>query len=280
MDEAIRNWIINLYCATHEYLGIGSLMLQVLGEDSQATTALEGAVTTAMTEAIPAMESVGLAIAVLFFLINLVDLATTDRFTLEYFIKFITKLVVGVFLVANTDILTKTCMEFGNGLQTIISDAFGTTGSKWAESQAEYRNAITNTIMNDETPWIGLLIETIFSCALMNILGLALYLITYVICFSRLLEMAIRATFMPIALGLMSDDGWKGASGRYIKKFLSLCCQGGVLVALACVSDGAMTALATADTSMSTLIVQAGVALATVAMMFKSIGFINDAFGV
>ena len=38
--------------------------------------------------------------------------------------------------------------------------------------------------------------------------------------------------FFPIAMGLMSDDGWRGAGGRYLKKFLAVCCQSAVLVVI------------------------------------------------
>lgn len=48
-------------------------------------------------------------------------------------------------------------------------------------------------------------------------MGLIMKISMYFILFSRLIEMAVRAAFMPIAVGLVTDGGWSGSAGRYIK---------------------------------------------------------------
>ena len=99
--------------------------------------------------------------------------------------------------------------------------------------------------------------------------------------------------FFPIAMGLMSDDGWRGAGGRYLKKFLAVCCQSAVLVVIGGLCAYLMRTLAqtvisniqnTGGEVNLTLLVgnfslMLGVGVAMISAMMKSIGIVNDMFG-
>jgi predicted deacetylase len=100
--------------------------------------------------------------------------------------------------------------------------------------------------------------------------------------------------FMPIAFALISDDGWRGAGGRYIRKFIAVCAQIAVLIVVAKITAGVMSlsteevlsaiqeaadynSLTEAMSKQMTICV--GVGFASTQAMFKSISIISDAFG-
>jgi hypothetical protein len=115
---------------------------------------------------------------------------------------------------------------------------------------------------------------------------LVMEVITWMLAFTRLLEICVRGMFLPIGLSLMSDDGWHGAGGRYLKKFIAVVCQSAVLIAIAKITTLILTSAATGmvtnlnmSTIIQSLLVMVMVAIACVSVMFKSVGICNDIFG-
>lgn len=105
------------------------------------------------------------------------------------------------------------------------------------------------------------------------------------------MEMSVRASFMPIAFALLADDGWRGAGGRYIRKYLAICCQSVVLCMIGGLHSIAFNKLilvfntniaegGAADGSVpGAMLFMFGLSFATISLMFKSIGIVNDVFG-
>lgn len=137
------------------------------------------------------------------------------------------------------------------------------------------------------------------SSLLLLLSNLAIPAVTAAILFievSRVVELYIRGSLLPIAAGVMADDGWRGAGGRYFKKVLALASQKLVL-SLSCVMTGAittqylMTSLTKASNyagnttvdfmgeSFNVLLTAVVIALAGVSFMFKSLQVVNDLWG-
>lgn len=57
--------------------------------------------------------------------------------------------------------------------------------------------------------------------------------IAYLALYTRQIEICVRTIFMPIALGFLTDDGWRGPAIRYVKKYIACYLQGPII--LACV---------------------------------------------
>jgi hypothetical protein len=126
---------------------------------------------------------------------------------------------------------------------------------------------------------------------------------------TRLLELYVRGAFLPIASGVMADDGWKGAGGRYIRKILALATQNAVIVLTMYLSSAMilsfyLSRIGDAITIMTngvhsgndayklmnillnglskgieTTLMSLVVAVAGIAFMFKSISVVNDLWG-
>ena len=265
----------------------------------------EAQMRTIITNGMNAMQGVGLAIALLFFIISMIELAQSERFTLEVFIKFFAKLVIAIALIFYCDELVTGIHNFGGVLTDWVAgiNLAGTSGNvttiidgyKFDGSAGEYFIAATKGV-----GWIMMIFEGILITLIMSIVCLVVYIISYIIALTRLLEMGVRGVFLPVAFGLIADDGWRGAGGRYIRKYLAVVCQSAVLVLIGKImgtiiyktanekmaaamtytsGQGVMGTLTDMGTPFGLLFFCLGVAIAGVSVMFKSIGIINDVFG-
>lgn len=280
--EAIAKIVATWYADSISKCNVGKTISDIMGGGGDGASTISAVSKKAMETCYSLMgdmSSVGLAIAILFFVMALIELITTERFTLEFFIKFFGKLAVAMILIVNAQPLAEGIVKFGEGLQETI--VVSVEGENYVdEVRKTAYDAKYNEIMN--TPGLSLIAVIMDSLTLLliNMITWVLEAVVYLIAFTRLLEMGVRGIFIPIAIGLMSDDGWHGAGGRYIKKFLAICSQGAVLVAIGVITETAMRqTLIVKDGMAPNILIVLGLAFASISLMFKSIGIVNDVFG-
>lgn len=281
MKEAVMNLRIEWYKEIFgNVLGLGSIVRDsLIGGTTGEVTDI---VVTKGKDIMMQMQGIGMAIAVLFFLISMVELTTQDRMNIEVFVKFFAKLAIAFGVILYLDRIVIGVYEFGSALTGVID---------YAGRGINLDNEIENAIMAESASaaWGGVnvivdLLKTVISMFPMLILSSLMILLCYVVSFSRIIELGVRTMFLPIAVALISDDGWRGAGGRYIRKFVALVCQAAVLVGIAVITDLALEAAAVASIGklggMSQCVaLMVGCAIACIAIMFKSIGIVNDVFG-
>jgi len=274
-----------------DFLSIDDIVTDALGigADSTAGEISEGILNIA--DGIQGgLQSVGLAISIMFFLFAMLDIITTDRFTLEYFIRFFGKLAISIALIEYAPEITKACRDFGNDFLTLIKNVgFGPDRVQEATLAKEvYINYVKELL--DEAggeAGAGALIRAVLTGGLIGLIGMIagmiFSVIVYLVSFTRLLEMAVRGVFMPVAFGLLADDGWRGAGGRYIRKFIAVCAQGAVILLIANLYTTALGASAASvigrGNMLMAIVCLFGLAFATISLLFKSIGVVNDIFG-
>lgn len=81
-------------------------------------------------------------------------------------------------------------------------------------------------------PALGLSMEMV-TLMLFRLISLAITAIVIFIVLTRIMELYVRGSFLPIAAAMMSDDGWKGSGGRYFRKLLSLASQNAAVLVIA-----------------------------------------------
>lgn len=249
------------------------------------------------------MEPIALAIAVLFFIISLIEFAMSDRLTIESFVKFFAKLAIAIACICMCSELTTGIQDFGNALSTFVADkanfgaalADGKSINTSVYNQEFWENAYCNWFQTTYPnagvfSAIAQVLNIFLAYVLFTLGGIIITAVLIVISFSRFLELALRAAFMPIAIALIADDGWKGAAGRYIRKFIAICAQGALLTVLMKIfSNGILvcfgweitaTGVNFSDINLfSSAIYVIGFGVAVISVMFKSIGIVNDVFG-
>lgn len=317
----IRNSMARLCATIFEFaLGplcnIGNIVVETVtsasGGGEGALSSMSANLQTAATDIGNSLRSTGLALCFLFFLIALIELAMSERMTLEYFVKFFSKLVIGVAAVYFWEEIYTVCKDIGPELATKIGNYHKYGGAAEAATVDFHAPFLNYVAEAGGSSWLILLLASFILGAPLLLFSFAVIGVVYVICFTWILEVSIRGMFLPIACALISDDGWRGAGGRYIRRFLATCCQGAVIVAISKLSLESMhpfiTEIATAAqnfdsgggnsgffntfgislkgenldfmwTIATNAIVLIGVAVATVSVMFKSSSIVNDVFG-
>lgn len=262
----------------------------------------------AMGDSMELMKSLGFAFVGLFFLMALIDLVTTEQFTLETFIKAFSKFAAGFALVYFADKLVNAMADFSSAFATYVNNGTPEKPTSAETYIGNMKNIFTPLLENDGGFWIILIVLALLVGAPMIIFSLAIVMVANFICITREIELAIRGMLMPLALSLWTEDGFRGGAGRYLKKYFALLAQGGVLVLIAklasdafkTLSDGlvqslnnavALTENATKDENsdikfdfmtnvLESFLGIAAVGVGVISIMWKSIGIINDAFGV
>lgn len=282
-------------CYGVAYILTGGTSGDSVGDTSSVAATSISTLTTTINDlvanqVIESMKSLGFAIAALFFLISMIELINSDRLTIELFVKFFARLAVGVAAVAYCDEIYDICTKFGVALTKEMAGIFQ-SASNDAYSVPDDIGEKINKAHSKVLDGIGTLISVFFSMAPCYIASFVLLILTYVLAFTRLFEMGARGCFLPIAMGMMSDDGWRGAGGRYLKKFLAVCCQSAAMVVISGLATYLMGSLASpiinglaeGDINFTTLVgniaLMIGVGVAMVSAMMKSIGVVNDLFG-
>lgn len=163
---------------------------------------------------------VAYAIALIFFIIALVELGMSERMNIDSFTKFFARLVVGIFMIDN-------CQKFLDGGQAVadwmgdLIDHQGGAGGSSMSAKSMF-NAINSMMPNNGFERaMNSASNGIFS--FFQFIPLLLILTTLL---SRLMEMCIRGALMPIAFSFATEEGWRGTAVRYFKRYIALLAMG------------------------------------------------------
>ena len=181
--------------------------------------------TKIMTSVSDALIPIGLAFAVMFFILELLDAGFSERFNFEMFIKMVAKFAIAVFLIQNTTGLIQIggaiSTEAGNYLATVIS-GFSEPGSNdnaaLAKQFCDSWNEGDHNFFDTEMAMMGL--------SLAGATGKIVSLFVLTVLVSRQLEIVVRGSFMSVAMAFLSESQSRQAAIRYIKQFIALYLQG------------------------------------------------------
>ena len=290
--------------------GIPAMLLEMAGDASVSILSASDKTTfgvileqlkTGITAFIPYIQGLAYTICALFFILSLIDLCMSERLTVESFIKHFTYLAAGVGIIFISPELFEGIIDFGNTFATLVADSFSIATQDASLTNVAIEQRIDDLTKEGTLMWIAMLLVG-GAIGLPSILiAAALYIVTYVVSFSRIIELYVRGAFLPIGVALVSDDGMRGAGGRYLKKFIAVCCQSGVLVMIGKILTMMiqivkgnmwtnMETAATTDTmaalssfaldSISGFVILLGVGIAGVMALFKAMQLTNEIFGV
>ena len=106
-------------------------------------------------------------------------------------------------------------MLFGDGLTKFASDlTLGATLDGEIPTLARVCNVMrTGCDMKLCDTW-GLIITSLVNGMIISLAAMVMEVVSYIIAFSRMLELGVRAAGMPIAMGMLGDDGWRGDGSK------------------------------------------------------------------
>jgi hypothetical protein len=237
--------------------------------------------------------SLGVVICFACWLFAVFELVIQDRLTPETFVKSFARLGIGMVLCDLVPEIYKGIISFGEMFGQGVQSAVGSS------SMPDFSSYQFSNECAAPTAWMAIMMDAIIMVCMTLLIAGAVIIVSYIVQITRVFEMSIRGAFLGVAFGMLADDGWKGAGGRYIKKFIAVCCQGGVLVLIGNLISGLEGAVAkqSFDSLIGTggldpivilentgdyfvcIFTLAGIALAGISLMFKSLGYVNDIFG-
>lgn len=165
-------------------------------------------------------QSIGIMLVVLFFLLDLLDKTAQGDMTLEKMIPSFIKFGIGAFFVLQTRDFYLTFIKFG--------DAFLSETASIAEGNA---NMVQFGDILDGQTTAGKLLTAIL-CIFPWLVGQVCTLLIYFTAISRGIEIALRFSFIPMAVADVYGQGTNSTGFRYLKKFMALCLQGGAILIL------------------------------------------------
>lgn len=163
--------------------------------------------------------SIGLALLLAFFLMELIDRITKEQFDTETMVRMLIKYLVGKALMENGIKVLQALMKIANGLTGSVSTA--EPFNMESLNRAVY--FIDNTDVIECAIFILLLA---LPWVLAKVVGLALY----AMCYARIFDIILRGGFAPIGCCNMVQEGFTGHGVRYLKKFLGSCLQGAIML--------------------------------------------------
>jgi len=230
------------------------------------------------------VKPVALMIMCIYFMIAIVDKLSSDNFTWEYlwrqFAMFIAAKLVIDYGFDILEYLFDIGMAFASNLEAAIrADYLENPENTFdaAKMIKEFKEGLGLTGLLSVFGDIIMIIFLIIPWALSWIMRLAVS----VICYSRVIEIYLRATFAPIALSDFFHSGLQGTGWRFLKSFAAVCLQGAFILMIAVIFSALFEQLAANKQNLFTF---TGTYLAffasAVMLMFKSLSLTKEMMGV
>lgn len=220
MLEPLADWIINIY---NQMYGSGEVFDTIKRYNDLYAQLLETDVFQMLAAAIM---SIGIAMMLLFFFIDLADKIKVREFTMEQFIRAFIGLLISFFLIVNSLDLLKAFVEFGEGLAGILNES--SEPARFFENTENVEKFAKGVGKIDIFPAVGYAVKTLVPALISWIASIVVIFIAV----SRLVEMTIRTVFAPFAVADCYQDGSRSNGIRYLKKFLALALQFALIVGI------------------------------------------------
>lgn len=171
---------------------------------------------------------VALMLLCIYFLIALVDKFSSENFTWEQMVRQMCMFLVGFYLIDKGFDLLKLLFDLG---LSFLQDV----GAPGSEGSVSASASVIEQFKKEKFHSVKIISDVLKVCYLMVpwLLTWILKLCVKIICYTRLIEIYVRASFAPIAFSDFFHNGFQGAGWRFLKSFLAVCLQGAVILCIA-----------------------------------------------
>lgn len=229
-----------------------------------------------------AIVTVGVMMMFIYFCVSLVDKCSSDNFSWEQLWRQLALLVATKYLMEHGFELFNTLFQIGLAVTAKVqADISVPTTTMDAAALVEAFKASLNMPKICEVLYIDNIV--VFCQLLLPWLGSWLMrLAVSIICYSRIIEIYVRAAMSPIALADFFNHGLQGSGWRALKSFFAVSLQGAVILIIAIIYSKIFETL-TLDESVG-LFSYIGIFLviyaSAIMIMFKSLSLTKELVGV
>lgn len=211
----------------------GSVRLGMF-KSADGTPLLEGG-SSILSLAYDVVKPVGMALLLLFFLIEVLSDSTSDNFNTEHLMKKLISLAICAIVIIEGPNILGVLVQFGDQMLEVAEDAIAAASASGGLAKEVW----IDLVMEDDGGLfsfffvLGRAIGSIFGNLIYWILTMAAIVVICFTAFGRVLELSVRYIFAPLGLAsiISGNAPARSAGMRYLKQFASLCLQGAVIVA-------------------------------------------------
>lgn len=227
-----------------------------------------------------AVMSAAMMLIFIYFLIAVVDKMTSENFTWEQLWKQMAMLLAAKMVVEHGLEIMQLMSQVGVEMVTIVQgEGLGSLNQALDAKTviSNFKNGLTSSILKILSDILLLLY-----LALPWVLSWIMSLCVKIICYTRLIEIYIRACFAPLALSDFFKNGFQGGGWRYLKSFFAVCLQGAVILAIAVIYSKLLGSFLSIPDDKN-LFEFSGISLAVgasaVMLMFRSLSICKEIMG-
>ena len=172
---------------------------------------------------------VGIVMVVIYFVISLMERASTDKVTFEIYLKEIIRLCFGLYLVTNAVDIMVGLIGIGNGILSAANNykelLVGSNGGGFGEivsADAAKQMGVLGSLLMTIIVGFFILVQLLIS-------GLMKAIYT-----ARILDIAVRTTFAPVALSdSFAGNFLNSHAMNFLRSFGAVCLQGVIITVIA-----------------------------------------------
>lgn len=225
------------------------------------------------------IKPVALMLMFIYFMVAVVDKLSSDTFTWEQLWRQLAMLLASFYLIQHGFELLEVLFNVGMAMAAKISEAASTD----IEAATFDASLLVESFMDawgDGWPEFIMKIIMVIFLLIPWLLSWVMRICVSVICYSRVIEIYARATFAPIAISDFFHSGLQGGGWRFLKNFLAVCLQGGMILVIAIIYSKIFAALSFTDANLFTFIGKYLAFFASAIMlMFKSLSLTKEVLG-
>lgn len=155
------------------------------------------------------MQTVGTSLLLCMFFIHLLESALKDRNDPDSLFKEIAMLGVYAIVILFLQDIIENCVSIIDGVLALSINAPLYGSEDLSQELTEYET--------------DKLIVMVFDAVIFKIVGTIVMFVVKCVCsvvvITIKIEIVVRTVLMPLAVGFIAEDGWRGPGGRYIKKW-------------------------------------------------------------
>ena len=220
----------------------------------------------------------------IYFMLRLIEKCSSDTFSWEQLWKLFAALLASKLLIEHGFDLLQYFYSIGvRVLESFVS--LRSPGAEFTLGEEEIQEILET--LNSNMNWVVKFLRNILIWVALLIPALVAHMMkttVFVLCFTRIAEIYVRAVLTPIALSDIFHSGLQSTGWRYLKIFLAVSLQGAVIIVIAMVYEQLMAVLlgnyaedrAFWNYYSISMIVQA----ASVMLMFRSLNLTKEVLGV
>lgn len=231
-----------------------------------------------------AIMPVAVMLMFIYFMLAMVDKLSQENFQWDQLFRTMAMLLASKYLIEHGFEILKLLSDIGLAFAAKIQSWSGYVGDT-SEEIAEAATLIESFreglgLDGVFTSWLGDLLMFIF--LFIPWLGSwVMRLCISIICYTRVIEIYVRATFAPIALADFFHSGMQGTGWRFLKSFMAVCFQGALMLVIAVIFSELMVQIIADDQNLFTFIgAYLAFAASAVMLMFKSLALTKEIVGV